>query len=369
MRDEDPNLCSDCAALGSAHVESALIAERVASLPTPVMQLNDLRSLPKPEPLIDGVLNKHTVTTLVGPRNIGKSFISLSWALSLVTGQRWLGHEVQRTNVLFVVKEGLYGLDNRVRAWNLTWGQRVAPEALDGFYIWKPPGSLWNPQTRTPRVSDVEAIARHHDCGLVILDTASSLFTGLEENSNSEAATVLERLDSLRDAIGGTVLLVHHTGKAAENGSRGASAWEANVDDVVMVKQQEGQRSSFSLESGKVKDGAPWKERVQLRVVTLEDGATSCVIEYQGRQELEEEFNDYFIARIDEFFIAIRNEGATKGSVIRAVVVRGDAGPAYRTWHQFVEKGWVVTDDDPSKREAMWRLSDKRLAIIGEVGE
>jgi hypothetical protein len=364
IRDERPDLCSNCAALGEASVAAAERSARLAELPTPVLGIGDLASLPVPEHMIEGVLSKHTVTSLIGPRNIGKSFISLSWGLSLATGRKWIGREVQPTPVLFVVKEGLYGLSRRVEAWRSTWAQDITDEDLSNFHVWKPPGSLWDPQARTARLRWVQDIAVDRGCGLVVLDTASSLFTGLEENSNSDAAIVLERLDHLRDAIGGTVLLVHHTGKNAENGSRGASAWEGNVDDVLSVSQTPEQTTGFTLSSTKVKDGPRWSQKLRIRVVRLLDGATSCVVEHENQSERQMEINDWWMGKIDGLYQECP-DGLTKTSALRELSPgRNDVSGFYTTFGVFVDKGWLVTSDNPNSKDAIYTMSDKRKDIL-----
>lgn len=82
-----------------------------------VFRRSELSALPKPDPLINGIISKHGVVLLVGQYGAGKTFLSLSMALSIGTGHQWLGRDVEQSPVLFVVGEGAHGLDKRVAAW------------------------------------------------------------------------------------------------------------------------------------------------------------------------------------------------------------------------------------------------------------
>ena len=76
-----------------------------------------IKLLPKPESLVEGVLDADTLAVLYGRAGVGKSFVALDLALSVATGTRWQGHEVRRGRVLYVVAEGASGTGARLDAW------------------------------------------------------------------------------------------------------------------------------------------------------------------------------------------------------------------------------------------------------------
>jgi Bifunctional DNA primase/polymerase, N-terminal/AAA domain len=55
-----------------------------------------LRDLPKPEPLIDNVLDQGTVALLYGMWGSGKSFIGQDWGLSVATRRPWQGRHTEQ---------------------------------------------------------------------------------------------------------------------------------------------------------------------------------------------------------------------------------------------------------------------------------
>ena len=80
-----------------------------------------LRQLPKPEPLIDNVLDQGTVALLYGKWGTYKSFIALDWAASVATGRAWQGRPTEQRRVLYIAAEGAFGLNGRIDAWEQGW--------------------------------------------------------------------------------------------------------------------------------------------------------------------------------------------------------------------------------------------------------
>ena len=85
----------------------------------------------------------------------------------------------------------------------------------------------------------------------MIFDTLAATFLLENENDNSEASKVIKVLQNLSLALGVLCVPVHHYGKGAETGLRGASAWRAGSDAVLSVtadrNQQTGLVSNHSL--------------------------------------------------------------------------------------------------------------------------
>lgn len=71
--------------------------------------------------------------------------------------------------------------------------------------------------------------------GAVIIDTVAACFALEDENSNAEASRAISVMKAIADALGVVVLPVHHYGKAASTGLRGASAWRAGADVVLSI--------------------------------------------------------------------------------------------------------------------------------------
>jgi hypothetical protein len=194
-----------------------------------VMSLADLKALPRPQPMIEGVLGHRSAVLMVGATGSNKTFATVGLGLSVATGKPWLGHRVAvRGHVVFVIGEGAYGLGNRIQAWEEDQGVSV-PHRRVSFVV--QPDSITNE-------SFWEDLTRHcleRRARLVILDTFSSLAPAADETK--DAAPVMRRMVNLVSAIEGTALLVHHTGWGPQDRARGGSQFESNADEVIVLQK------------------------------------------------------------------------------------------------------------------------------------
>src|SRR5688572_16283475 len=94
---------------------------------------SQLDQIPPPSYLIDGVLNTNVLALLAGKFGTYKSFVSVSFACSIATGQPWLGHDITQPGpVIYVAAEGASGLRARISAWESVYnrGARVPDDRL-----------------------------------------------------------------------------------------------------------------------------------------------------------------------------------------------------------------------------------------------
>lgn len=210
-----------------------------------LMKRSELAKLPPVEPLIQDTLSLRSAVVLIGPTGAGKTFLALSWACCVGTGKRWLGKDVERAPVLYVVGEGAHGLDARVTAWEASWETTVGDQDVQ-FII--RPDSLTNMDTW----HDITTEAHDFGARLIILDTYSSLAPDGDETK--DAATTMRRLSDLAAAIDGTVVLVHHPGWSDSERARGGSQIEANADEVILLRGN-AHTDLVEMERKKVKEG------------------------------------------------------------------------------------------------------------------
>jgi hypothetical protein len=244
---------------------------------------DDLRHLPRIEPLIDDhILGLRTTALVYGKRASLKSFVTLGWAGSVSTGTPWLGRATIQTPVLYVVGEGVHGLPARVEAWERAWKQ-----PMDGV-TFAPMRRLWSDAGK-PLLAGVTAAALDVGARLVVLDTLSSLFIGADELNGVHMGAVTDGLNELRDRIDGTTVLVHHAGKDVGRGGRGHSSLEANVDAVILVERGE---DIATLTCQKSKDWAEWSLHLRAKTVDLgtdEDGKPLSSLVMEEPRSIERE--------------------------------------------------------------------------------
>lgn len=250
--------CSDCE-LPAKHpthrqVTATESAPEVTRLSARMLTRSQLATLPPVEPLITDTLSLRSSVVLIGPTGAGKTFLALSWACCVATGSRWLGRDVVRSPVLYVVGEGASGLDARIAAWEQMWGTTVSDDDIR-FAI--RPESLIHMNTWV----EIAKEARDLGARFVVLDTFSSLAPDADETK--DAAVTMRRLADLAAAIDGTALLVHHPGWGDVERARGGSQIEANADEVILLRGN-AHTDLVEMERKKVKEG-PAGDKTWLR--------------------------------------------------------------------------------------------------------
>lgn len=210
-----------------------------------------LASLPEPEPLIDGTIDRRTVVVVAGHFGSLKSFVLQAWAASVATGSPWLGRQADQGDVLYVAAEGAQGLHPRWSAWEHGWHQTIPDEALT---VLPEPVNLLD----SAAVTELCGLAAGKS--LVILDTLARCLVGADENSAKDIGIAVDALYRIRNATGsGTVAVAHHTGKDRST-VRGSSALEAGVDTVYLT---EGDARLMKMTRTKRKDG-PRQDTLQV---------------------------------------------------------------------------------------------------------
>jgi hypothetical protein len=211
------------ARLGAERASRELIALRER-----VLVGDAIANLPKPEPLIEDVLDLNSLGLLFGRSGSGKSFVALDWALCVATSTWWKGHRIQPGPVLYVAGEGAAGLGARYEAW-----QRFHDVQVSAPITWVT-GSVDLLDRRW--VDALVTVAAEVAPVLVVIDTLSRCMAGGDENSPKDMTRVISALDAIRDATGACITPVHHTGKDLTAGARGHSALRGALDTEIRVE-------------------------------------------------------------------------------------------------------------------------------------
>ncbi len=238
-----------------------------ANRPFRMLNWDDLENLPDPEPLIEGVIDRGTVSLLAGASGSGKSFVALDWALSIASGRPWFGREVEKGRVLYLAAEGAYGMKQRVRSWISAHGRFP----IENFILIPDAVQL------TDVLSKLYLIYEVKDFDLVIIDTLARTSGGLKENDSTDMGTYTTALYQLRDAAkeaGTTVVAVHHTGYDKSH-VRGSTALKSNVDNVLMIEAKKDPHEMFTMRFDKRKDGPPSTGNFSMMLLPEE---SSCIV-------------------------------------------------------------------------------------------
>jgi hypothetical protein len=190
-----------------------------------------LANLPRPEPLVEELLDLNTLAALFGSSGSGKTFVAIGLSLSIAAGRTWHGRRVHGGKVLYVAAEGAHGLRDRTEAWKRHNGVRNVRDVA------------WLPTAVNLFTDDWQSfaeVAAEFRPALIAFDTLSRCVVGADENSARDMGRIVDNLDRIRRATGACVLAVHHTGKNPDAGLRGSSVLAGALDTVLRLDGSDG---------------------------------------------------------------------------------------------------------------------------------
>lgn len=208
-------------------------AEKVARLNEAMTACQEEIGLPATH-LIHSLIPSETTGIMFAPSGTYKTFVALGFAQCIAAGVPFNGLAVRQAGVYYAAVEDANGAYQRAEAWKEQRGS-----GLDHFVVSNRPIPLWDNDACYTFGNGLRDVWLHHrgiPLGLIVIDTlstnmAAAVMNGeaFSENSNDQVAIVLRNAETLAKASGATVLIVAHSGKDTTKGTRGASAWRANV--------------------------------------------------------------------------------------------------------------------------------------------
>lgn len=231
-----------------------------------------LRALPPLAWRVRGVLPASGVAALYGPSASGKSFLALDVAAAIAEGGEWFGCRVIPAPVVYVALEGEAGFRLRAAAWEARNGRPLPDDlgvVLQSFHLADPRDVL-----------DLAAVVPVG--GVLFLDTLNRAAPVADENSSRDMGQILEAVKALQAAMGGLVVLIHHSGKDSTKGLRGHSSLFAAMDTAVEVSRNDDRREWRVAKSKDGADGLAHPFRLTVMDLGTDDHGdpvTSCVVE------------------------------------------------------------------------------------------
>lgn len=273
------------------------------------LTLDELESLPKPQPLIERVLSRHTYSVLRGRGGSYKSFVAIDWALCLASGHPWLGRRATPVKVLYVAAEGAYGVNDRIKAWQIHHNYKVPNEM---FVLRKSAVNLFTGGRAT---EDLIRRVKDGGFGLVVLDTLRKVSGGAAENT-SDMGAVTDNIGRIKEAtLDGTILVIAHTDKS-DTTVRGHSSIGDDAD-IIWHCQKDDDSTEFELSCVKFKD-AQDGERIPLRskTITVGPGVTSLAIDVRGTAMVVLPAEDTSARRVLDLIEERSGTGITQAQIV-----------------------------------------------------
>ena len=245
--------------------------------------------------IIKGWIAENSISVVYGPSNVGKSFFCMSLAYHIAAGEEWVGSKVKRGSVLYLATEGGRAFENRLYALHKKHGFNDVSLAVRPSPI-----NLYDAEEDIAKIEAImaEIGKRMEPVTVLVIDTLARATAGqMDENNNSEMSKLIAGLDAIRERTGVHIMLVHHSGKDASKGARGASALRAACDTEIELSFDEETRvrTARATKQRDMETGAEINfilQTVELGEDTDGDQVTTCIIREATREEMEEVHND-----------------------------------------------------------------------------
>ena len=195
---------------------------------------------------IHGLLPEQGLVAVYGAPGSGKSFWILDMLAAIAAGNQWCGRRIRQAPVIYAALEGRAGVTLRVRGYQQQIG------SMDGVTFLESAVDIRKLEDREQliRVIREAGIAG----GVLCLDTLAASGPGMDENASAEMGAMIRHLQDLQSALGGCVIVVHHTGKDESRGLRGWSGLKGALDTSIELSRTDKGVRKWRLD--KSKDGA-----------------------------------------------------------------------------------------------------------------
>lgn len=214
---------------------------------------SDLQRLPTQRWLVKGIIPEGSVGTVFGQSGTFKSFLVLDLMAHIANGQPWFGYRVKAAPAVYVPFEGQGGIPKRVAAWRMARMRNGCSISTNIRFI----TDRMNLRLQADRDKLVQTLS---ECGwaggMLCIDTLAQAGAGIDENSSEGMGEMIAIFQELQHRLGGTVLVVHHSGKVESAGMRGWSGLRGALDFAIKCWRDDkwdALDAQFVLD--KVKDG------------------------------------------------------------------------------------------------------------------
>ena len=174
---------------------------------------------------IEGVVSG--LTLLWGGPGAGKTFTTISMAVSVATGRPWMGRRTKAGPVVYIAGEGgsintAYRVRTALAEWAIEIDDPRDAVNVEEFNIVTPGIDLVENVNEFAELVGIDSKVQ-----LVVVDTLSRCFSG-DENKQEYMAKFVQNLDLIRDNYNCDIVIIHHANKSKT--LRGSSVLDGAVD-------------------------------------------------------------------------------------------------------------------------------------------
>jgi hypothetical protein len=226
------------------------IARRASLLP-PIEDSNEFlnRPITKPPVLIHGLLKQKRVMVLGASSKIGKTWTLINLAISIASGQPWLGLNTTKGKVLYLNFELADDeMQERIEAVKIARCITLEDGQLD----------VWNlSEHSAPYNVILPAIyerIKKKEYSAIVLDPIYCMYGDLDENSAGDVSDLMNSLRKLSNKSKAAIVFAHHFSKGNQSGKdsqdriSGSGVWGRAVDTNVSITAHETD-NAYTLEA------------------------------------------------------------------------------------------------------------------------
>jgi len=191
------------------------IADKPINYRRASMSLREIMEYEFPEQLDvigRGILPEGGGLIIVGESGVGKSIMTLEWAVALIMEWEILGFEVPKARKVYIFQS-----EN-----TLAQVKYRLKQIFDGLGVSNPPDHLFFSRPRAvydlaenKHIDDMVAELKERAIDTFFIDPLSS-FHNMDENNNARMRQVLDRITHISRITGAAAIVVHHFGKPVE---------------------------------------------------------------------------------------------------------------------------------------------------------
>ena len=248
---------------GEVVQELSLVEETVSKWQANTYRGSQILDIEPQRWTIPGWLPSDSLSVVYAAPGIGKSFFALALAIECARGGEWVGTKLEPVPVLYVAAERLTTLRDRAEAWSVKNGEPLPENLL------LPKFSTIPQLTEALHVTALCEYIQAEGVRFVVLDTYAMMTQGIEENSSKDTGRIMGALSQIREATqGGSVMMVHHSGKDSSKGARGSTALLGAVDLSIEIASGGNGRISATVRKSNA-GSTPLPEWYELETVPL----------------------------------------------------------------------------------------------------
>jgi hypothetical protein len=227
---------------------------------------------------VRGVIPAKSLVVVFGPPKGGKTFSVCDLTMHAAHGLDWHGCAIpRRMRVVYLCGEGINGLRVRLKAW-LEHHDNI--EEPGDFHIL--PHALALPGQVLNLVETLSELKPD----IIVTDTLNAYFGAGDENSTQDMTTWCHSVRYLRDCLGCSVVVIHHTGHGDSGRERGSIVLRATADVLIQVAKDEAAGELVGFQVIAARDLEPMESAIALKLARHqtewldEDGQqlSTCVV-------------------------------------------------------------------------------------------